>query len=357
MTQQTYKIAVLSVGQEVSDNRYSFLKALFMLGNKIRKIGVYNEAAMENLIEYNPDFMMVFCMDYKKMYADGKDSFLSCFPYATIWDSNPLGALCFLKNHKENHISLLMIDSKVVTDLKSLGFEQAVYFPYYYADQEIFKPLSPTEQYSHDVSFAGRFFNPLKISTIFTGTVEWSDGMKLLRKEFNEKRMEENWYVDVFEYLNGKMDIWGRECEELSYYLMFLQKFIERIQLFKTISSAGIALHVYGKENASHFDDEFNKMLRVACSHVYFHDTIDKHTELPKLYNSTKINPCCTQFPRACHERVFQTAACGAFILHEYKEDVPDLFEPGKEIIMYKSLDELPDLIKYYLKHEDERNK
>lgn len=355
MTQQIYKIAVLSVGQEVSDNRYSFLKALLMLGNKIRKIGVYNEAAMENLEEYNPDFMLVFCIDYKRMYTDGKDYLLSDFPYVTVWDSNPLGALSFLKNYKENHMALMMIDSKVVEDLKALGFEQAAYFPYYYADAEIFKPLPPIGQYSHDASFAGRFFNPQRIAPTYLDIFEWDDYRKQLREDFSKTRMKKMWYLDIFEYLNGKMDIWGIEFEEMSSYFMFYQKYIERIQMFNILSEAGIELNVYGKEGHLFSAEYFQKMLEKIRPYVHFHDTVDKHTELPKLYNSTKINLCCTQFPRACHERVFQTAACGAFILHEYKEDVPDLFEPSKEIVMYKSLDELPDLIKYYLKHEDER--
>ena len=355
MTQQTYKIAVLNALKDCLNNRITFIEALSIIGNEVKICDIANKNIKEDILDFNPDFLLLFCLDYMNIKSNYRDDLLSFKPYVTVWDSNPLGSLYFLKNNKENHICLLMIDTKVVADLKYLGFSQAEYFPYYYAEPEVFKPLLPFKQYERDVSFAGTFYPPKWPPSIFDDTIEWTDYFKNFKDDFNAKRQKEMSYIDVFEYfLKEGMDVWSKECMALSKYLMFLQKWIERLQLFSEFHKAGLDLHIYGGlewPNSPHSNSQF----RVNSPYLHLHGFLDKHAELPKLYNSTKINLCCTQFPSACHERVFQTAACGAFILHEYKEDVPELFEPGKEIVMYKSLDELPDLIKYYLKHEDER--
>jgi spore maturation protein CgeB len=353
-----YRIAVLGTTKEQSlINRMSFFRALVSLGNEVRLFSVFIE---KRIREYNPDFLLICCVYYGGMRVRGVDNILADFPYITLWDSNPLSLLHYLKDYRENHIGLLMIDTQVVEDLRTIGFKQAEYFPYYYTDLNIFKPLPSEPKYSHDVSFAGTFVHPSLIPSIFkdTGTkIEWTDTLGLLRNNFEKERSQRYSYIDVFEYLNEKIDIWSKEFVELSRHFMFLQKWIERSQLFESLSESNIEIHMYGGMKSSYMGGNFNARIKHKIPNLHIHDFLDKHTELPKLYNSSKINLCCTQFPRACHERVFQTAACGAFILHEYKEDASALFEPGKEIVMYKKLEELPDLIKYYLKNEDERKK
>jgi spore maturation protein CgeB len=363
---QKFKIAVLKVAADnVLNNRKIFLRALAALGHEIKVFPLSPtsyDPGIKSIREFHPDFLLFFCMDYRVIYRDNiYDYFLSSFPYVTLWDSNPLRSLYFLKKHTENHLGMFMMDSHIVETLHNLGFESAVYFPYYYTDFRIFKPLPPSEEYSHPISFAGTFVPTTRIPSFYKnsaiGDAAWTDIMKDLKKDFEEKRNSRPEYIDVFDYLNGKTDLWNKEFAELSDHLMYSQKWIERIQLFKLLSDAKLETHVYGGYKLAYSSRNLNETISFNSPYIHLHDFLDKHTQLPTLYNSSKINLCCTQFPRACHERVFQTAACGAFILHEYKEDASALFEPGKEIVMYKKLEELPDLIKYYLKNEDERKK
>jgi len=53
--------------------------------------------------------------------------------------------------------------------------------------------------------------------------------------------------------------------------------------------------------------------------------------------------------------RLFEASGCGAFQLCDMKREIPLLFEPQKEIVLYNTTEELAELIPYYLEHTSER--
>lgn len=53
--------------------------------------------------------------------------------------------------------------------------------------------------------------------------------------------------------------------------------------------------------------------------------------------------------------RTYEIPACGGFMLHERTEEVLGLFEEGKEIACFGSVQELAEKIEQYLAHPDER--
>jgi spore maturation protein CgeB len=57
----------------------------------------------------------------------------------------------------------------------------------------------------------------------------------------------------------------------------------------------------------------------------------------------------------AVNQRVFDVPAAGGFLLTDYKAQLPELLELGKEIVCYRDPDEIPDLIRFYLKHSRAR--
>jgi len=48
--------------------------------------------------------------------------------------------------------------------------------------------------------------------------------------------------------------------------------------------------------------------------------------------------------------RLFEAGGCGTFQLCDWKEEIPDLFVEDKEIVLYRSIDELKEKIAYFLK-------
>lgn len=52
--------------------------------------------------------------------------------------------------------------------------------------------------------------------------------------------------------------------------------------------------------------------------------------------------------------RVFEANGCGAFQLCDFKEEIAEHYEVGREIVLYRSLSELKDRLGYYLRHPGE---
>lgn len=84
---------------------------------------------------------------------------------------------------------------------------------------------------------------------------------------------------------------------------------------------------------------------------LYYEDT------LPKAYNLTRINlsSCLHSISSGIPLRVFDIMGAGGFIITNYQPEIPELFEVGEEIVVYHSFDEMRELCKYYLAHEEQR--
>lgn len=82
------------------------------------------------------------------------------------------------------------------------------------------------------------------------------------------------------------------------------------------------------------------------------------------IYNGTKINLNLhsSSFHEGVNEkgdfvnnRTFEIAACSGFQLVDEREELPDLFNIGEEMITYNSMDDLRRKIEYYLERPEER--
>lgn len=84
---------------------------------------------------------------------------------------------------------------------------------------------------------------------------------------------------------------------------------------------------------------------------------VDFHKTAPLIFNQSKINLYIT--PRAIRTgiplRVLEIISCQGFVLTNFQEDLAEEFVEGKEIVMYRSKEDLIEKTKYYLEHEDER--
>jgi spore maturation protein CgeB len=53
--------------------------------------------------------------------------------------------------------------------------------------------------------------------------------------------------------------------------------------------------------------------------------------------------------------RLYEATGSGCLLLTDYKSDIAEMFEPGREIVCYESAEECLELIRYYSKNETER--
>jgi spore maturation protein CgeB len=96
-----------------------------------------------------------------------------------------------------------------------------------------------------------------------------------------------------------------------------------------------------------------------APSGVRLHAELSYYADLPFFYPLSDINFNCTsaQMKGAVNQRIFDVPAAGAFVLTDWREQMDDLFEPGKEVIFYRTPEEIPDLLNYYLARPEERQR
>lgn len=57
----------------------------------------------------------------------------------------------------------------------------------------------------------------------------------------------------------------------------------------------------------------------------------------------------------AANMRLYEATGVGAMLLTDHKENIHELFDPGREVVTYRDADECLSLAEYYLTHEDER--
>lgn len=83
-----------------------------------------------------------------------------------------------------------------------------------------------------------------------------------------------------------------------------------------------------------------------------------------KIYSASKIVLCLHyKDPEGripCHQaspRVYEALSCGAFLMVDAQRDVLTLFEDGKDLVVFRDIKELRELLKYYLERPEERRK
>jgi hypothetical protein len=59
--------------------------------------------------------------------------------------------------------------------------------------------------------------------------------------------------------------------------------------------------------------------------------------------------------PHANNLRLYEATGVGTLLLTDYKEDLGEMFEPQREVVAYRNLDDCVGLIHHYLKHDEER--
>lgn len=79
--------------------------------------------------------------------------------------------------------------------------------------------------------------------------------------------------------------------------------------------------------------------------------------EALKVYYSSKINLNITlrSIAGGVPARVYEIMSMGGFVLSNWQEEISELFEEDKEIVTYKTPEELIDKADFYLRHDTER--
>ena len=80
-------------------------------------------------------------------------------------------------------------------------------------------------------------------------------------------------------------------------------------------------------------------------------------TEMPVIFHESRINinPTSKAIRSGVPLRAFDIFACEGFMLSNYQTELCELFVPGEDFVYYDSIERVPELVDYYLEHENER--
>lgn len=116
------------------------------------------------------------------------------------------------------------------------------------------------------------------------------------------------------------------------------QSYGRRPEFIKRLRDRGIDVHVFGRG--------WSNSGRISQG------------DLVKIYNQSKIvfnNSISSKGTIALNARDFEAAACKSLVVTQDIEEVREYFVPGKEVVVYKDIDDAAEKIRYYLEHEKER--
>jgi spore maturation protein CgeB len=87
--------------------------------------------------------------------------------------------------------------------------------------------------------------------------------------------------------------------------------------------------------------------------------SVDYWTKAPEVFRRSAVNLNFTipNIRTGLPLRIYDVLAARGFLMTDYRAELAEQFEIGKELVCYESIPELEEKCAYYLKHEEERKK
>lgn len=282
--------------------------------------------------------------------------------YAVYGMDSPQYRIWQVKQAQYDNVFLFHFDSRECEVLRANGYQNVTYLPLAARNKDsLVITDDEIRKYEADISFVGSVYTsnafdelsstfPQHITDRIADILEEStflwDGVDRVTDKLQE---ETDSYWDKLYEMFRRMDN-GVELDIPKTYLLknFLidRKLtnIERNMILELLAE-NYDLKLYTREGE-----------RVSTK-IKRYGEVDSGTDAMKVFYSSKINLNLTlrSIETGLPLRIFDIMSVGGFVLTDYREDAAELFEEDKEIVMYRSPEEMLDKIDYYLAHEKER--
>ncbi len=213
------------------------------------------------------------------------------------------------------------------------------------------------QKFSHDVSFIGSLYSekcpyndlkniPDNMRGFFDGLIEAQ--LKIYGYNFIEELLTDE-IVEKFNSYEGHYPFpdYAEHNEKAVLAHLFLNTKVaeqERHRLLRTLSEH-FQVSVYTGSDTS------------SLPHIHNCGLANTILEMPKIFHLSKINLNITAKPirSGLSLRIWDVLGCGGFLISNYQPELEDFFEPGVDLEVYSSQEELLMKTDYYLKHPKER--
>ncbi len=342
------------------------VNAIRILGHHLKTIVIEREAEIAQnefaesllriLIEFKPDFVLTINhlgFDREGIVTDLLTTLK--IPFASWYVDSPMLIIKHYERNLSPYCTIFLWDKDYIEDIKALGFDKVYYLPLA-TDPDIFRPVTPKKNpllsQGNEVTFVGnsmvnkiqKRMEKLGISNKYKNQIEElgsayarcnSRNVGYILDEDPYKRdplvqkMQDNKRID-FETLI----MWQATQIYRLKYVQMLEPFHPTIR----------------------GDDGWHKLLN---GQFQLEPELAYYYDLNYFYNVSKINfnITSTQMRNGVNQRVFDVPAADGFLLTDYKRQLEGLMKVGQEVVCYEDKEEIPELIKFYLKHDALREK
>lgn len=107
--------------------------------------------------------------------------------------------------------------------------------------------------------------------------------------------------------------------------------------------------HVNNQKRAEHLDRLFREFPNFDYGQALFEEAGKRFCNSKIVFNIAMTDDL--------NMRVFEAMGTGSFLLTNWIPTIEDVFEDGKHLVLYRSEDEMIEKAKYYLEHDEEREK
>jgi spore maturation protein CgeB len=135
--------------------------------------------------------------------------------------------------------------------------------------------------------------------------------------------------------------------------------YLERWKLVRRIVDEGLNIKWWGPRIQRKIGTFVLGLLLSKVSRAYggrfvWNETYAKAVHLSKVFIAREAYP---HIRLSMSARAFTAMGLGAFYLTYPTEGIEELFEPGKELVLFNAPDEMVEKIRYYLDHDEERER
>lgn len=272
---------------------------------------------------------------------------------------NPIDAIDVEESLVYPEVMLFVFDRIQAQGYIKKGFDNVYYLPLAVNCDRLERiRLTKREEqlYSTDVAFVGKMYDSM-IDSFLAHMDDYCRGyiesvVKAQSKVYGYYFIDEMLTDELIARVNNYFKVLNPDTEfslrreNLSYAMGAQSTKIERLLLLKLVS-AHYGLKYYSYEKCD------------LLTNAQYMGTCNYYDQMPKVFKASKINLSITLkiLQSGIPLRAMDILGSGGFLLSSFQPEIAEYFENGTDVVMYDSIEDAYEKVKFYLEHEDRRLK